>query len=200
MAGTSPAASNLTCDSSASVAAMGLGVGTAGSLEVEPRRPFDPLGRNGVDIALAQDEVVLTANLYLVAIFGIEQHPVPRLGAAYVVADGHHLGPRQALGDLGGSRDQNAAGGLSLTVLPRDLHQQAIVEHFDGKLVGVGQSHGPNGTGQIVRTVMPAISISALASATVCSPKWKMDAASTASAPPSTTPSTRCCRVPTPPE
>ena len=49
------------------------------------------------------------------------------------------------------------------------------------------------------RTVMPAAAITALASAMVCSPKWKIDAASTASAPPSATPSTRWSSVPTPP-
>ena len=41
-----------------------------------------------------------------------------------------------------------------------------------------------------------AAAMAALASATVCSPKWKIDAASTASAPPSSTPSTRWSSVP----
>ena len=44
-----------------------------------------------------------------------------------------------------------------------------------------------------------ALRSTCLASATVCSPKWKIEAASTASAPPSSTPSTRCSSVPTPP-
>ena len=41
------------------------------------------------------------------------------------------------------------------------------------------------------RTSMPRSAMYAFASPTVCSPKWKMLAASTASAPPSITPSTR---------
>ena len=41
------------------------------------------------------------------------------------------------------------------------------------------------------RTVMPRAAMWSLASPTVCSPKWKIDAASTASAPPSVTPSAR---------
>ncbi len=44
---------------------------------------------------------------------------------------------------------------------------------------------------QTGRTWMPAADICALASATVCSRKWKIDAASTASARPTATPSTR---------
>ena len=47
---------------------------------------------------------------------------------------------------------------------------------------------------------MPAAAIAALASAIECWPKWKIDAASTAEACPSVTPSTRCSSVPTPPE
>jgi len=50
------------------------------------------------------------------------------------------------------------------------------------------------------RTVRPASAIAVLASATVNSPKWKIDAARTASAPPSVTPRTRWSSVPTPPE
>src|SRR6059058_6000902 len=74
MAGTRPAASNFTCESSDSVAAMGVGVGTAETLEVEAGGAFDPLCRHGVNIALSQDEVVLAPNLHLVAVLGVEQH------------------------------------------------------------------------------------------------------------------------------
>src|SRR3989338_4815488 len=49
------------------------------------------------------------------------------------------------------------------------------------------------------RTSMPCSAINCLACCTVYSPKWKMLAASTASAPPSFTPSARCCKLPTPP-
>src|SRR5690606_23930296 len=44
------------------------------------------------------------------------------------------------------------------------------------------------------RTSMPWRAMSSFASLPVCSPKWKMRAATTASAPPSSTPSTRCSR------
>ena len=57
----------------------------------------------------------------------------------------------------------------------------------------------PPGGVRSVRTVIPRAAITALASAIVCSRKWKIDAASTASAPPSVMPSARCSSVPTPP-
>src|SRR5260221_3257223 len=50
------------------------------------------------------------------------------------------------------------------------------------------------------RTSMPCVFMCAFASRTVNSPKWKMLAASTASALPSSTPCARCSRLPTPPE
>src|SRR5919199_1173870 len=49
-------------------------------------------------------------------------------------------------------------------------------------------------------TATPASASRRLASATLASPKWKIEAASTALAWPSRTPSTRCSSVPTPPE
>src|SRR5690606_19209424 len=50
------------------------------------------------------------------------------------------------------------------------------------------------------RTAMPASRIASFASRMVNSPKWKIDAASTAVAWPSRMPSARCSSVPTPPE
>src|SRR5207245_10833420 len=50
------------------------------------------------------------------------------------------------------------------------------------------------------RTSTPRSLRYALASARVCVPKWKMDAASTASAHPSTSPSSRCSSEPAPPD
>src|SRR6185369_10773786 len=50
------------------------------------------------------------------------------------------------------------------------------------------------------RTSIPRPAINSLAWRTVYSPKWKIEAARTASARPSVTPSAKCCRLPTPPE
>src|SRR5690606_8421745 len=51
----------------------------------------------------------------------------------------------------------------------------------------------------VARAGKPAARKAAGASAMVCVPKWKIDAANTALACPSVTPSTRCSSVPTPP-
>ncbi len=81
---------------------------------------------------------------------------------------------------------------------PRRTRVDTTVEEVPGAdhflAAGAGR-RGPAGRGGHCRTVTPAAAMAALASATVCSPKWKIDAASTASASPSTTPSTRCCSV-----
>src|SRR5205085_10415439 len=50
------------------------------------------------------------------------------------------------------------------------------------------------------RTAMPAAAIACFTSPMETSPKWKIEAASTASAPPSRTASTMCCAPPAPPE
>src|SRR4029453_13368157 len=62
-----------------------------------------------VDVALAQDDVVIAPDLDLVAVLGVEQHLVPDLHGPDVGADGHHLGPRQPLGHLGGRGDGDGA-------------------------------------------------------------------------------------------
>src|SRR5207245_2549666 len=61
--------------------------------EIEPGAAVDALGGDGVDVALAQDEVLLTADLDLVAVLGVEQHRVAGLEVAHVGPDGDDLGP-----------------------------------------------------------------------------------------------------------
>src|SRR5690606_15460926 len=63
-----------------------------------------------------------------------------------------------------------------------------------------GDAPIPDACASCGRTGMPRAAMSRLASPTVNSPKWKMLAARTASAPPSVTPSARCSRLPTPPD
>src|SRR5437879_1064567 len=71
---------------------------------------------------------------------------------------------------------------------------------------GTGWRRGPEGGGADLsrtrharRTGTPRAARYSLASPTVCWPKWKIEAARTALAPPSAMPSYRCSRVPTPP-
>ena len=59
--------------------------------------PFEALGGDGVDVALAQDDVVLAPDLDLVAVLGVEQHLVARLHGPHVRADADDLGPHSRL-------------------------------------------------------------------------------------------------------
>ena len=78
---------------------------------------FDPFGGDGVQVALAQHDVVLALDLDLVAVVGAEQHLVADLGAAHVLAERHDLAPHEPLGHLGRGRDEDAAGRRALAVL-----------------------------------------------------------------------------------
>jgi hypothetical protein len=89
-----------------------------------------------VHVALAQDDVVVAPDLDLVAVLGVEQHPVAHLHGPDVGADGHDLGPRQPLRHLGGGGDEDAARRRALSLGARRAHQHAVVEHLDGQLVG----------------------------------------------------------------
>ena len=106
-------------------------------------RALDAAGGDGVDVALAQHDVVLAADLDLVAVLGAEQHAVADLGRrARSGPSADDLGPHQALGHLRGGRDEDAARRAPLAVLSRDLHQQPVVQHLDRELVVVGRRHG----------------------------------------------------------
>ncbi len=95
-----------------------------------------------MDVALAQNQVLLASDFDLVAVFGVEEHAVTGLHTADVWADGDDLGPHQALRKLRGGRDQDAAPRLAFAVAPRNLHEQAIGLHLDG-LFGVLVDHNP---------------------------------------------------------
>jgi serine/threonine protein kinase/DNA-binding winged helix-turn-helix (wHTH) protein len=92
--------------------------------EVEAGAGFDALGGDGVEVALAEHDVVLALDLDLVAVVGAEQHLVADLGAADVLAEGHHLGPHEPLGHLRRGRDEDAARRRALAVLLAQLHEQ----------------------------------------------------------------------------
>ena len=109
--------------------------------QVQPGRGLDALGGDGVQVALAQHDVVRALHLDLVAVLGAEQHEVADLGGAHVLAEGDDLGPHQPLGHLRRRRDEDAALGAPLAVLVRDPHQQPVVEHLDGQLVVGGAGH-----------------------------------------------------------
>src|SRR5512137_1810544 len=78
----------------------------------------------------------------------------------------------------------------AVLLLRDDGNEAALVEPDGLERDGDGPAHG--------RTSNPRAARNAFASPTVCSPSWKMEAASAASA--KRSPSARCSSVPTPPE
>src|SRR4051794_8772885 len=119
--------------------------------EVEAGGLLDPLGRDGVHVALAQDDQVLAVHLDLVLVLGGEEHLVADLHLAHAGADAARLAPDQPLGHLRGGRDQDAAGGPPLAVLLAERDQDAVVQHLDrqlprgggGDVVGHGDQVSP---------------------------------------------------------
>jgi hypothetical protein len=111
--------------------------------EVEAGGAFYSAGGYGVEVAFTEHDVVLALDFDLVAIIGAEQHAILHLTGAHVLAEGDDLGPHQSLGDLRCRRDENATRGAALAFVPRDFHQQAIVEHLDRQLL---VRHGGDGT------------------------------------------------------
>src|SRR5215207_3784617 len=61
--------------------------------EIEAGGSLDPFGGDGVDVALAQDNVLVAAHLDLVAVVGREQDLVTDLHAAHVLTDARRLAP-----------------------------------------------------------------------------------------------------------
>ena len=85
------------------------GTGPYRGLEVQTGVGVVALGGHRVQVALAQQQELVTADLDLVPVVRTEQHPVARLDRPDVVAHREHLGPDQPLGHLGGGRDEDAA-------------------------------------------------------------------------------------------
>src|SRR5688500_14411449 len=119
--------------------------------------------------------------LHVPGFFALAPQPGARARPVHRLAALHRLFQRLAVHP--GDR-KHAVGPL---ILRDDRHQPVLVpRNF------IQPSHS--------RTSMPRERMCSFAWRTVKSPKWKTDAASTASACPSVTPSARCSSAPTPPE
>src|SRR5262245_22759278 len=118
----------------------GGGSGYAG-LQVEAGRLVaDPLGGDGVDVALAHQHVDLAGHLDLGLVVGVEEHPVPGLDGTGVRPDGNHARPGEpARAHRRGGRDDDAAGRPALPGLLVELDQDPVVQQLDRGLVG---NHG----------------------------------------------------------
>ena len=96
---------------------------------------IDSTGGHGVDVALAQHDVVVAPDFDLVPVFRTEQHTVTDLGATNVLSEGHDFGPHESLRQLCGGRDEDAAAAPTLPFLVGDPNEEAVVEHLDRKLL-----------------------------------------------------------------
>jgi hypothetical protein len=98
-----------------------------------------------VQIALAQHQIGLARHLDLVGVLGAEQHPVTELDRSDVLADAGHLSPDQALGDLRGGGDEDAAPAGPLPGSSGRLDHDSVVQHLN-RQGGVGHLKEPRGS------------------------------------------------------
>ena len=78
---------------------------------------LEAAGGDRVQVALAEQDVVVAADLDLGPVLRVEQHPVVDLDRAHVGADRDHLRPGQPAAHLRGGRDQDAGRRLPLALL-----------------------------------------------------------------------------------
>src|SRR3546814_13692300 len=80
-------------------------------LQVQPGAAlFEALGGHRMHVPFTQDDVLGTPDLDLIAVLGVEQHPVAELHVADVGAGGHDPGPGQPLAHLCRGRAEDPAG------------------------------------------------------------------------------------------
>jgi uncharacterized protein len=107
--------------------------------EVEPGTALgQPIRSYSVDVALAQDDVVLAPDLDLVAILGVEEHPIAGLHVAHVRPHGHDFSPHQPFAHLGSGRNEDPAGRSPLTLGTTHVDHDPVVQHLDGELLIIG--------------------------------------------------------------
>ena len=98
--------------------------------EVQTGLPIlQPLRRNGMQVTLAKQHVVLAAYLDFGPILRIEQYSIVDLDSAYVAANGDHDSPGEPPADRHGCRDQDAAAAAPLPGFALGGDQDSIVQH-----------------------------------------------------------------------
>ena len=91
-----------------------------------------PAGCDGVDVSLAQQDVVDSLQLDLATVLGFEQDAVTDLDAAHVRANGDDARPGQATSDLGRRGDHDPAHAPALASLGVLAHEHPVVQQADG--------------------------------------------------------------------
>ena len=97
----------------------------------------------GMQVALAQEDVVDALEFHGAAILGLEQHRITDFDCPDVRTDSNNLRPTQPSPDLSGGRNDDAAATSSLTVLGAFAYEYSIVQELDGNSsVGSGTGVG----------------------------------------------------------
>ncbi len=89
-----------------------------------------------MQVALAQDQVVLTPHFHFEPLLWVKQHLVTGLNLAYLWPDRNNLCPHQPLGHLRRRWNEQATARRALTFALRDADQNAVVQHLDGRAIG----------------------------------------------------------------
>src|SRR5882724_8870521 len=90
-----------------------------------------------MDVALAEDQILLAAYLDFESGVGCEQHAVAFFHVPHRRPDGDHLAPRQSPIAVGSGRNQNPAPALAVAYFVRRQDQEPIGGHPDGLLTVV---------------------------------------------------------------
>ena len=88
--------------------------------------------RHGVQVTLAQQDVVDALELHRATILGLEENRIAHFDTADVRSHRNHLGPVQTATDLGCGGNDDAATRATLTVDTTLTDQYSIVQELDG--------------------------------------------------------------------
>src|SRR5918994_7338590 len=94
----------------------------------------EPLRCDGVQIALAEQDVVVASDLDLGPVRRVEQNAVPDLDGADIAAYGDHPGPGEPPANGGGGWDDDAGRRTPPPRLTRPCPPQPVVQHPPGQL------------------------------------------------------------------
>ena len=87
-----------------------------------------------MDVTFAKQHIRRPVEFDFSAVFRFKEHSVAVLNRSNVRANSHNFCPDEAFTYLGGSRNDDATGGLSLPVRPLFLHQHSVVQQLDRQL------------------------------------------------------------------
>jgi len=86
-----------------------------------------PARGDGVQVTLAQQDIVDSLQFHGSAILGLEQDGIPYFHATHVRADRHDLRPIEPSPYLRCCRDDDASTGFTFTVLRSFTHEHSVV-------------------------------------------------------------------------